>query len=97
MTSVPVVSLRDQLSIFENLKTPLGWSVRFRASPQKWDQTDGDIVVQAMNDAKRNPQELPFISDYSNEAVLVAIELAMIRLLNVVEFHHETISFRYTS
>jgi hypothetical protein len=59
-TAVPVVSLRDKLSIFENLRTPSGWSVRFRASPQKWDDADGEIIVQAIKDAKKDPVKRPF-------------------------------------
>jgi len=58
--AVPVVSLRGKLSIFENLRTPSGWSVRFRASPQKWDSKDGEIVIQAIEDAKKNPVERPY-------------------------------------
>ena len=59
-TSVPVVSLRSKLSIFENLRTPSGWSVRFRASPQRWKASDGEVVVQAIKEAKTNPIVRPF-------------------------------------
>lgn len=59
-TAVPVISLKDKLSIFKNLRTPSGWSVRFRASPQRWDTDDAEIIVQAIKDAKTNPVKRPF-------------------------------------
>lgn len=59
-TAVPVVALRDKLSIFKNLRTPSGWSVRFRASPQKWDTNDAELIVQAIRDAQKKPVKRPF-------------------------------------
>lgn len=58
-TAVPVTSLK-KLSIFDNLRTPSGWSVRFRGSPQRWGEEDAKIIVQAIKDAKRKPVERAF-------------------------------------
>lgn len=58
-SAIPVTSLKG-LSIFENLRTPSGWSVRFRGSPQRWDEEDAKIIIQAIKDAKRKPVERAF-------------------------------------
>ncbi len=54
-TAVPVQEMRDRLSIFRNLKNPLAWSGHFRGSPYKWRATDGEVVVEALSEAKKNP------------------------------------------
>jgi len=54
-TAVPVLELRDKLSFFQNLTSPHAWTGRFRASPVKWDAADGEVVVQAILDAKQSP------------------------------------------
>lgn len=58
-SAIPVTSLK-RLSIFDNLRTPSGWSVRFRGSPQRWDEQDAKIILQAIKDAKRKPVERVF-------------------------------------
>lgn len=58
-TAVPVLELRDKLSFFQNLTSPHAWTGRFRASPAKWDPSDGEAVVQAILDAKHNPVTRP--------------------------------------
>lgn len=59
-TAVPVISLRRKLSIFKNLRTPTGWSVRFRTSPQKWNVGDGEAIVKAIRQAAKKPIARPF-------------------------------------
>ena len=54
-TAVPVLELRDRLSMFENLKNPNRWSGPFRGSPTKWKDADGRVVVEALLDAQANP------------------------------------------
>lgn len=54
-TAVPVHELKGNLSLFQNLKNPRDWGVHFRGSPAKWNITDGEAVVQALLEAKRNP------------------------------------------
>lgn len=58
-TAVPVLEMRDRLSFFQNMTTPLAWTGRFRASPAQWDPGDGEAVVQAVLDAQHNPVKRP--------------------------------------
>lgn len=56
-TAVPVLSLRDKLSLFQNLSSPHAWSGFFRGSPGKFDPHDGEIITEAIKDAISNPIE----------------------------------------
>jgi hypothetical protein len=60
IAAVPVLDMRDSLSIFKNLKGPHAWTGRFRGSPSKWTSNDGDAVVRAISTAINNPVERPF-------------------------------------
>jgi hypothetical protein len=44
-TAVPILELRDQLSIFRELKNPNAWTGYFRGSPTRWKAADGDAVL----------------------------------------------------
>jgi hypothetical protein len=59
-TAVPVLELRNQLTYFQNLKSPHAWSGYFRSSPAKMNQADGEAVVKALLEAKENPITRPF-------------------------------------
>jgi hypothetical protein len=54
-TAIPVIQLKDYISIFENFGTSSGWSIYFRSSPTRWKYEDGEAVVSALIDAKNNP------------------------------------------
>jgi predicted RNA-binding protein len=54
-TAIPVHELRDNLSFFQDLKSPHAWTGQFRASPAKWKTSDGETVVKALLEAKKNP------------------------------------------
>ncbi len=54
-TSVPVLELRDQLSIFRNLSNPQAWTGRVRGSPARWNAADGEAILAALREAERNP------------------------------------------
>lgn len=56
-TAVPVLELRDGLSMFRDLKNPNRWSGPFRGSPSKWRREDGERVVAALLDAQKHPIE----------------------------------------
>jgi hypothetical protein len=56
---VPVLSMRDELSVFENLNNPNKWSGPFRGSPARWKTADGDAVVRELQAAQLNPVEKP--------------------------------------
>src|SRR5664280_2945676 len=58
-TAVPVLELRDQLSMFQNLTNPNYWSGAFRGSPALWKSEDGRRVIAAIEEAARNPTERP--------------------------------------
>jgi predicted RNA-binding protein len=54
-TAVPIMDLRDQLSIFQNLKSPDAWTGYLRGSPSEWSAADAEVVVNAIMEAKRHP------------------------------------------
>lgn len=62
-TAVPIVELRNQLSIFQNLTSPFAWTGHLRGSPAKWKTSDGEVIVNALADAQNNPTLRPFDVD----------------------------------
>ena len=58
-TAVPVFELRDELSVFRDLKNPNAWTGHFRGSPARWKPADGQAVVAAILEAKDNPIHRP--------------------------------------
>ncbi|MCC7406359.1 MAG: EVE domain-containing protein [Bdellovibrionales bacterium] len=59
-TAVPVMSLKDQLSVFQNLKSPGAWTGHFRGSPAKWKDQDGEAIYKSLLNAQANPTVRPF-------------------------------------
>jgi len=53
--AVPVITLKDKLSIFENLTSPHAWTGFFRGSPAKFKQKDGETIIEALKNAIENP------------------------------------------
>jgi hypothetical protein len=58
-TAVPVLELRDKLSVFKGLKNPAAWSGAFRGSPVQWKSGDGEAILDALTEAERNPVVRP--------------------------------------
>jgi predicted RNA-binding protein len=58
-TAVPVQELKDQISIFQNLRNPNQWSGHYRGSPARWKTSDGESVVAAIVDAQESPVQRP--------------------------------------
>ena len=58
-TAVPVLDMKDQLTVFQGLANPKIWSVSFRASPFKWKLEDGKAVFNAIQEATKNPVVRP--------------------------------------
>ena len=58
-TAVPIIEMRDRLSIFKDLANPHAWTGRLRGSPAKWTKADGLAVVKALEQAKAEPVERP--------------------------------------
>lgn len=56
-TAVPVMQLKDRLSIFKNLKSPHAWTGFFRGSPAKFNFEDGSIIASAIEQIVNNPVE----------------------------------------
>lgn len=59
-TSIPILDLKERLSIFQNLKNPHAWSGWVRSSPAKWKNSDGEEVTKAIFEAYENPISKPF-------------------------------------
>jgi hypothetical protein len=58
-TGVPITDLADSLSFFQNLKSPNAWTGQVRGSPAKWKNEDGEVVLEAVRNAERNPLVRP--------------------------------------
>jgi hypothetical protein len=58
-TAVPVHDLRDSLSFFQEMTSPIAWTGHFRGSPTKWKDADGEAIVQAIIEASKNPVSRP--------------------------------------
>lgn len=58
-TAIPVVDLRDSLSMFQEMKSPIAWTGHFRGSLAKWKSSDGNAVMEALLQAKQNPTVRP--------------------------------------
>lgn len=56
-TSVPVLSLRNRLSIFRDLKSPKAWSGFFRGSPVEFTKEDAEVIIEVIKNAAENPVE----------------------------------------
>jgi hypothetical protein len=59
-TAVPVHALRDQLSFFQPDPDSPAWTGLFRGSPNRFNEADGRIIFNALEQAQANPRELPF-------------------------------------
>ena len=58
-TAVPIFDLKEQLTIFQNLKSPGAWTGHVRGSPARWKPSDGEAVVYAVMEAVENPVKRP--------------------------------------
>ena len=56
---VPVLGMREELTVFQGLDNPNRWRGPFRGSPRKWKPADGEAVVLALQDANASPVERP--------------------------------------
>jgi hypothetical protein len=58
-TAIPVHNLKDSLSFFQNLSSPIAWTGHFRGSPQQWKRADGEVILSGLLEAKENPITRP--------------------------------------
>jgi predicted RNA-binding protein len=56
---VPVLDMREELSVFQGLDNPNRWSGPFRGSPARWKSADGDAIVSALREAEAHPVVRP--------------------------------------
>jgi hypothetical protein len=56
---VPVLEMREELTVFRGLDNPNRWQGPFRGSPNRWKAADGEAIIRALQDAKANPVERP--------------------------------------
>jgi hypothetical protein len=57
--AIPIIEMRDRLSIFTDLTNPHAWTGRLRGSPARWTKSDGLAVVAALEQAQADPVERP--------------------------------------
>jgi len=55
LTAIPVLELKDKLSIFKNLKSKNAWTGSFRGSPARIKEEDGEIIAHEIKKAEQNP------------------------------------------
>ena len=53
-TAIPVLSLKNRLSFFQDKENPQSWVGHFRGSPKKFSQSDGEVIVKAILEAKKS-------------------------------------------
>ncbi len=61
-TAVPVKDMKEVLSAFKSAKSESysqAWTGKFRGSPVKWSQSDGEAVFAAVCSAQKNPIRRP--------------------------------------
>jgi hypothetical protein len=56
---VPVLEMREELTVFRGLDNPTGGRARSGGSPVRWKAADGETITRALQDAKDNPVERP--------------------------------------
>jgi predicted RNA-binding protein len=56
---VPIMSLRDRLSFFQNMSSPMAWTGQFRGSPKEFRPEDGETIVKAVQEAAASPVRRP--------------------------------------
>ena len=58
--AVPVKTLGNQLSYFQNMKSPHSWSGHFRGSPVEEKTKDAQVIIEALWAAKNKPEYREF-------------------------------------
>ncbi len=53
--AIPVTLLQERLSYFQNMRASNSWTGHFRGSPTEEKSEDAQVIVAALEEAKRNP------------------------------------------
>jgi len=59
-TAIPILELKDRLTIFDADRNSSSWTGYVRAAPARWKDADGQAILQAILEAKRHPVSRPF-------------------------------------
>ncbi len=59
-TAVPITEIRDKLTIFRDMKSPIGWTGYLRGSPRRWKASDGEAILSELRLAQASPVKRPF-------------------------------------
>lgn len=78
-TAVPVMNLKDKLSILKDIAPGQPWSWFFRVSPGKFNPEDAKVIIEAMEDALRNAKvyestKAGIVTVYDRESIEPDIE-----------------------
>ena len=55
---VPVLEMREELTVFRGLDNPNRWQGPFRGSPARWKAADGEAIIRALQDAEAKGLEM---------------------------------------
>jgi hypothetical protein len=58
-TAVPIVEVKQDMHMFDSLTNPAQWSIYFRRSPASIDSDDAQVVLNALEEAQKNPTVRP--------------------------------------
>lgn len=58
-TAIPIIEMKDRLSIFRYPDKSKGWSGHVRGSPTRWKRSDGEAIVEAVREAAVHPVVRP--------------------------------------
>ena len=79
-TGVPIIHLRDQLSIFEHLESPFAWTGHVRGSPTKWKTSDGEVIVNALMETQRSPVIRPITKNKEQQPAVLPAKIGVVTI-----------------
>jgi hypothetical protein len=77
---VPVKEMLDDLQITSSIQNRKHWGTAFLGSPTRWSDIDGELVVQALEEARRNPVERELPSGAYSSPTVVETEQGIVTL-----------------
>lgn len=84
--AVPIAQLKDQLSFFDP-ERPLAWTGHVRGSPAKWLESDGEVILRALQQRNEHPQPTPIPQPPDVPAPVSAREIGAV----IVPGHDESV------
>jgi hypothetical protein len=77
---VPVKDMVDDLQITSSIQSKERWGTAFLGSPARWSDIDGELVVQSLEEAKRNPIERELPSGAYSSPTIVETEQGVVTI-----------------